>query len=72
MTNEKIENLLMQSCERCTQYSSEDKCDEQKRCPVYQLYKIAKRKPKVSSKFTGDWLSQGNNDFDRGLPPEMI
>lgn len=46
--------LLQECCERCTEWSSTDACEDHITCPVFQLYVLADGKEKVYVKDTWD------------------
>ena len=57
--------LLQECCERCTEWSSTDACEDHITCPVFQLYTLADGKEKV--KYVKDtW------DVPPPPKPEMI
>ena len=39
--------LLQECCERCTEWSSTDACEDNATCPVFQLYTLADSKKKI-------------------------
>jgi len=46
MTKEE-KKLLIKDCERCTEWSSTDACEDHATCPVFQLYTLADSKQKI-------------------------
>lgn len=39
--------LLQECCERCTEWSSTDACEDHITCPVFKLYELADSKKKI-------------------------
>ena len=39
--------LLQECCERCTEWSSTDACEDHITCPVFKLYELADSKVKT-------------------------
>lgn len=56
----KEERLLQQACERCENFSCNDKCENQPSCPVYKLYQVAKEYRSLA--YRASWA----------VPPEPI